>query len=412
MAGGVDFCRDNIDHSIMHTVTNRQLFFQHIAQTSDFPLGLEIDRAEGVFLYENGGQTAYMDLISGIGVSNVGHRHPRVLAAIHNQLDKYLHLMVYGEYVQTPQTELAQALADTLPSSLNTVYFTNSGTEAVEGAMKLAKRYTGRREIISCFNAYHGSTQGALSLSGDENFKRNYRPLLPDIRHIQHGNWAHLSQITQRTATVVMEVICGEAGVRVPDAAYLQAVRQRCSDVGALLIFDEIQTGFGRTGTFWAFEAFDTIPDILLCAKGMGGGMPIGAFISSAKIMSVFRNNPILGHITTFGGHPVSCASSLATLQVIQDEKLHEQAEAKGELIKQLLVHPAIREVRGKGLMLAVEFDSFDILKPVIDRAIEKGVITDWFLFCNNSMRIAPPLIITEDQIREACAIILDAING
>ena len=396
----------------MHTVTNRQLFFQHIAQTSDFPLGLEIDRAEGVFLYENGGQTAYMDLISGIGVSNVGHRHPRVLAAIHNQLDKYLHLMVYGEYVQTPQTELAQALADTLPSSLNTVYFTNSGTEAVEGAMKLAKRYTGRREIISCFNAYHGSTQGALSLSGDENFKRNYRPLLPDIRRIQHGNWAHLSQITQRTATVVMEVICGEAGVRVPDAAYLQAVRQRCSDVGALLIFDEIQTGFGRTGTFWAFEAFDTIPDILLCAKGMGGGMPIGAFISSAKIMSVFRNNPILGHITTFGGHPVSCASSLATLQVIQDEKLHEQAEAKGELIKQLLVHPAIREVRGKGLMLAVEFDSFDTLKPVIDRAIEKGVITDWFLFCNNSMRIAPPLIITEDQIRKACAIILDAING
>ena len=396
----------------MYTVTNRQLFFQHIAQTSDFPLGLEIDRAEGVFLYEHGGQTAYMDLISGIGVSNVGHRHPRVLAAIHHQLDKYLHLMVYGEYVQTPQTELAQALADTLPSSLNTVYFTNSGTEAVEGAMKLAKRYTGRSEVISCFNAYHGSTQGALSLSGDENFKRNYRPLLPDIRHIQHGNWADLTQITQRTAAVVMEVICGEAGVRVPDAAYLQAVRQRCSEVGALLIFDEIQTGFGRTGTFWAFEAFDTIPDILLCAKGMGGGMPIGAFISSAGIMSVFRNNPILGHITTFGGHPVSCAASLATLQVIQDEKLHEQAEAKGQLIKQLLRHPAIREVRGKGLMLAVEFDSFDELKPVIDRAIEKGVITDWFLFCNNSMRIAPPLIITEDQIREACAVILSAIDG
>lgn len=396
----------------MHTVTNRQLFFQHIAQTSDFPLGLEIDRAEGIFLYENDGQAAYMDLISGIGVSNVGHRHPHVLAAIHNQLDKYLHLMVYGEYVQTPQTELAQALASTLPPSLSTVYFTNSGTEAVEGAMKLAKRYTGRSEVISCFNAYHGSTQGALSLSGDENFKRNYRPLLPDVRHIEHGNWDHLTHITQRTAAVVMEVVCGEAGVRVPDAAYLQAVRQRCSAVGALLIFDEIQTGFGRTGTFWAFEAFDATPDILLCAKGMGGGMPIGAFISSAEIMRVFRNNPILGHITTFGGHPVSCAASLATLQVIQDEKLHEQAEAKGQLIKQLLVHPAIREVRGKGLMLAVEFDSFDVLKPVIDRAIEKGVITDWFLFCNNSMRIAPPLIITEDQIREACALILDAING
>ncbi|ADB37683.1 aspartate aminotransferase family protein [Spirosoma linguale] len=396
----------------MYTVTNRQLFFQHIAQTSDFPLGLEIDRAEGVYLFGKQTDEIYMDLISGIGVSNVGHRHPHVLRAIQSQLDKYLHLMVYGEYVQTPQTELAQALAQTLPTSLNTVYFTNSGTEAVEGAMKLAKRYTGRTEIISCFNAYHGSTQGALSLSGDENFKRNYRPLLPDIRHIRHGNWLDIDQISDRTAAVVMEVVCGEAGVRVPDAAYMQAVRQRCTDTGTLLIFDEIQTGFGRTGTFWAFEDVGpVIPDILLCAKGMGGGMPIGAFISSAEIMSVFRNNPILGHITTFGGHPVSCAASLATLQIIQTEKLHEQAKAKGQLFRQLLTHPAIREVRGKGLMLAVEFDSFDVLKPVIDRAILGGVITDWFLFCNNSMRIAPPLIITEEEIRRACAVILEAIE-
>ncbi len=400
----------------MQTVTNRQLFFQHIAQTSDFPLGLEIERAEGVYLFEQGGRKSYIDLISGIGVSNVGHRHPRVLEAIQQQLDKYLHLMVYGEYVQTPQTQLAHALTQTLPENLNTVYFTNSGTEAVEGAMKLAKRYTGRSEIISCFNAYHGATQGALSLSGDENFKRNYRPLLPDIRHIQHGNWSDIKNITTRTAAVVMEVIAGEAGVRVPDPAYLQAIRQRCTDVGALLIFDEIQTGFGRTGTFWAFEAFDrsgapAVPDILLCAKGMGGGMPIGAFISSAKIMSVFRNNPILGHITTFGGHPVSCAASLATLQVIQDGKLHEQAEVKGQLFRQSLKHPSIREIHGKGLMLAVEFDSFDVLKPIIDRAITQGVITDWFLFCNNSMRIAPPLIITEDQIREACEVILEAIE-
>ncbi len=400
----------------MQTVTNRQLFFQHIAQTSDFPLGLEIERAEGIYLFGQDAEKPYMDLISGIGVSNVGHRHPRVLEAIHNQLDKYLHLMVYGEYVQTAQTQLAQALTQTLPENLDTVYFTNSGTEAVEGAMKVAKRYTGRTELISCFNAYHGSTQGALSLSGDENFKRNYRPLLPDIRHIRHGHTTDIEQITNRTAAVVMEVIAGEAGVRVPDAAYLQAVRQRCTDVGALLIFDEIQTGFGRTGTFWAFEGFDVIPDILLCAKGMGGGMPIGAFISSAQIMSVFRNNPILGHITTFGGHPVSCAASLATLQVIQErpagaEKLYEQAEAKGQLFRQLLRHPAIREVRGKGLMLAVEFDSFDVLKPIIDRAIVAGVITDWFLFCDNSMRIAPPLIITEAQIREACAVILTAID-
>ena len=396
----------------MQTVTNRQLFFQHIAQTSDFPLGLEIERAEGIYLFGQDRETPYMDLISGIGVSNVGHRHPHILEAIHKQLDKYLHLMVYGEYVQTSQTQLAQALTQTLPDQLDTVYFTNSGTEAVEGAMKVAKRYTGRTELISCFNAYHGSTQGALSLSGDENFKRNYRPLLPDIRHIHYENYADIELITNRTAAVVMEVIAGEAGVRVPDATYLQAVRQRCTDVSALLIFDEIQTGFGRTGTFWAFEGFGVIPDILLCAKGMGGGMPIGAFISSAEIMSVFRNNPILGHITTFGGHPVSCAASLATLQVIQQEKLHEQAEAKGQLFRQLLIHPAIREVRGKGLMLAVEFDSFDVLKPVIDRAIVAGVITDWFLFCNNSMRIAPPLIITETQIRDACGVILSAIDG
>jgi len=398
----------------MQAVTHRQLFFQHVAQTSDFPLALEIERAEGINIYSTDGKS-YIDLISGIGVSNVGHRHPRVLAAIQHQLDKYLHLMVYGEYIQTPQTQLAQALSKTLPPGLDIVYFTNSGTEAVEGAMKVAKRYTGRSEIISCFNAYHGSTQGALSLSGDENFKRNYRPLLPDIRHIRHGHWDDIETITSRTAAVVIEVIGGEAGIRVPEAAYLQAVRQRCTDVGALLIFDEIQTGFGRTGTFWAFEGFGVTPDLLLCAKGMGGGMPIGAFISSADIMHVLRNNPILGHITTFGGHPVSCAASLATLQVIREERLYETAEAKGELFRQLLHHSAIREIRGKGLMLAVEFDSFDILKPVIDRAIDHpdtGVITDWFLFCNNSMRIAPPLIITDEQIRLACSIILEAIDA
>ena len=409
----------------MQTVTHRQLFFQHVAQTSESPLALEIDRAEGVFIFgptlgRTDGPThpgkRYMDLISGIGVSNVGHRHPKVLEAIQNQLDKYLHLMVYGEYVQTPQTQLAQALASTLPTGLDNVYFTNSGTEAVEGAMKLAKRYTGRTEIISCLNAYHGATQGALSLSGDENFKRNYRPLLPGIRHIRYNNWTDIGRIGCRTAAVVMEVVAAEAGVRVPDAGYLQAVRQRCTDMGALLIFDEIQTGFGRTGTFWAFEnageSGAVVPDVLLCAKGMGGGMPIGAFISSAELMGVFKNNPVLGHITTFGGHPVSCAASLATLEVIQENRLHEQAEAKGQLFKQLLKHPAIKEVRGKGLMLAVEFESFAVLKPIIDRAITKGVITDWFLFCDNSMRIAPPLIITEEQIREACAVILAAIDA
>lgn len=402
----------------MQAVTHRQLFFQHVAQTSDFPLALEIDRAEGIYLY-TADNKRYTDLISGIGVSNVGHRHPRVLAAIQQQLDKYLHLMVYGEYVQTPQTALAHALAGTLAGfdtphgPLDNVYFTNSGTEAVEGAMKLAKRYTGRSELISCINAYHGATQGTLSLSGDEHFKRNYRPLLPGIRHIRYGLPDDIERISCRTAAVVMEVIGAEAGVRVPDPAYLQAVRQRCDEVGALLIFDEIQTGFGRTGTFWAFADFGpVVPDVLLCAKGMGGGMPIGAFISSAEVMSVFKNNPILGHITTFGGHPVSCAASLATLAIIRDEQLYAQAEVKGQLIRQRLRHPAIREVRGKGLLLAAEFAGFDVLKPVIDRAIAGGVITDWFLFCNNSMRIAPPLTITDEQIGEACAVILDAIEA
>ncbi len=418
----------------MPTMTHRQLFFRHIAQTSDAPLALEIVRAEGIFLTDIAGRD-YIDLISGIGVSNVGHRHPAVLQAIHEQMDKYLHLMVYGEYVQSPQVLLAEALIETLPDAaptgpLDTVYFTNSGTEAIEGAMKLAKRYTGRRQIIGCHNAYHGSTQGALSLGGDEQFKRNYRPLLPNIGHIQHGNIADLEQITSRTAAVVMEVVQGEAGVRVPDAAYLQAVRQRCTDVGALLVFDEIQTGFGRTGTFWAFQGFGepVVPDVLVMAKGMGGGMPIGAFVAPAPVMQVFQQNPVLGHITTFGGHPVCCAASLATLRVIQQERLAEQAEAKGNLFRQLLVHPSIRAVRGKGLMLAAEFDSFAVLKPIIDRAIgtaqtrstsadqfspgraNPGVITDWFLFCDNAMRIAPPLVISEDAIRTACSLILAAI--
>lgn len=408
-------------------MTNRQqLFYDHLAQTSDFPLALDIESAEGIYLYGSKGEK-YMDMISGIAVSNVGHRHPKVLEAIHHQLNKYMHLMVYGEYIETPQIKLAEALVKTLTGfktqsklgSLDNVYFTNSGTEAVEGAMKLAKRYTGRSEIISCFNAYHGSTQGALSLAGAEFFKRSFRPLLPNIKHIRHGVLDDLEKITCRTAAVVIEVISGEAGVRVPSIAYHQALRKRCDETHTLLIYDEIQTGFGRTGTFWAFEQFGAMPDVLLCAKGMGGGMPIGAFIAPQEIMSVFKNNPILGHITTFGGHPVSCAASLATLEVVQ-ETLSSQEDlsiaAKGELIKSLLKHPKIKEIRGNGLMLAVEFDSFEVLKPIIDRAIQQGaagngVITDWFLFCDNSMRIAPPLIITNDQIKEACAIILAAID-
>jgi 4-aminobutyrate aminotransferase-like enzyme len=396
-------------------ITHRELFLRNIAQTSDFPLALEIEKAEGVYMYGKGGKQ-YMDLISGIGVSNVGHRHPKVTQAIHQQVDKFLHLMVNGEYIQTPQLLLAEALVKTLDNGckkyamLDNVYFTNSGTEAVEGAMKLAKRFTGRQEIISCVNAYHGATQGALSLSGNENFKRNYRPLLPEIKQIRHGIFEDIPQITCRTAAIFIEIIGAEAGVRVPDLEYFIALRKQCDLTGTLLIIDEIQTGFGRTGTFWAFEQFGFYPDVLLCAKGMGGGMPIGAFIANQKVMSVFKNNPILGHITTFGGHPVSCAASLATLEVIQQEKLLKEVKRKAEIFRKLLVHEKIKEVRNQGLMMAVEFEDFETLKPIIDRAIEGGIITDWFLFCDNSMRIAPPLIITEEEIVKACGIILSSI--
>jgi acetylornithine/succinyldiaminopimelate/putrescine aminotransferase len=413
----------------MPGISQRQQFLAYLAQTSDFPLALEIERAEGVWLY-GPDDRRYLDLISGIGVSNVGHRHPRVVEAIKKQVDQYLHLMVYGEYVQSPQVQLAEALVETLADKnfqslrdvgslvgsphgpLDNVYFTNSGTEAIEGTLKLAKRFTGRSELISCRNAYHGATQGALSLAGAEFFKQNYRPLLPDTRLIQHGSFDDLDRITNRTAAVVLEVIQGEAGVRVPTRAYLQTLRERCTEVGALLVFDEIQTGFGRTGPFWAHEAFGVRPDILVCAKAMGGGMPIGAFIAPSAVMGVFKNNPILGHITTFGGHPVSCAASLATLRVIQDEHLTALVSAKAALFRSLLVHPRIRDVRNQGLFMAVELENFATLKPVIDRAIAAGVITDWFLFCDNSMRIAPPLTITEDEIRWACGVLLESLRS
>ncbi|MDJ1480393.1 aspartate aminotransferase family protein [Cytophagaceae bacterium YF14B1] len=388
----------------------QQLFLDHVAQTSEFPLLLEIERAEGIYMYSPEGKQ-YIDLISGIGVSNVGHRHPKVIGAIHSQLEKHMHLMVYGEFVQSSQVLLADALAKTLPKPLESVYFTNSGAEAIEGAMKLAKRYTGRHEIVSCFHSYHGSTQGALSLSSAESFKQAYRPLLPGIDHIQYNTLSDLTKITHKTAAVIIETIQGEAGIRIAEDTYFTSLRQRCTETGTLLILDEIQTGFGRTGTFWGFEQYTIIPDIVVCAKGMGGGMPIGAFISSKEIMFALANNPILGHLTTFGGHPVSCAAALATLQVIQQENLLEGITRKEQLFKQLLIHPKIRSVRSKGLMIAVEVESFDVLKPIIDKAIEKGVITDWFLHCDNSMRIAPPLIITEEQIEQACTIILECMN-
>lgn len=404
----------------MAHITHRQLFFDHLAQTSHFPLAIEIEKAEGCFMYGPAGER-YYDLISGIGVSNVGHRHPEVVKAIKDQADRYLHLMVYGEYVQAPQVLLAEALTGSLDLSvetpspfgnINRVYFTNSGTEAVEGAMKLAKRFTGRFEFVSCVNAYHGASQGALSLAGQPFFKENFRPLLPGTARIRHGVMDDLEKITSRTAALIIEPVGGESGVRVPDKSYLKAVRERCTQTGTLLILDEVQTGFGRTGTFWAFEDYGIYPDILLSAKGMGGGMPIGAFMASETVMSALMENPVLGHITTFGGHPVSSASALATYTVIQREKLYQDAGRKGRLIRDLLEgHPMVKEVRGKGLMLAAEFDSFGTLKKVIDACIDNGVITDWFLFCDNSMRIAPPLIISDDQISEAGRIILGVLD-
>ncbi len=395
----------------MRSFTNRQLFQKFLAPTSDSPLALEIVKAKGIYLYDKEGKS-YIDLISGIAVSNVGHRNKKIISAIKKQLDLYMHLMVYGEYIQSPQVLLAQALVNsTKDPSLNQVYFTNSGTEAVEGAMKLAKRYTGRTNFISCINAYHGSTQGALSLAGDENFKNSFRPLLPNITHINYGREEDLVHINNKTAAIIIEIIGGESGVRKASISYFKALRKRCDETGTLLIIDEIQTGFGRTGTFWAYEAMEIIPDVLLTAKGMGGGMPIGAFIANENLMKSLSFDPILGHITTFGGHPVNCAASLATLNYIIDENLMEDVPSKSQLFKDLLVHPMIKEVRAVGLMIAVEFENFEIIQKIISNCLYRGLITDWFLFCNNSLRIAPPLIITMKEIKIACKIILQAIN-
>lgn len=390
--------------------TLRQLFLANNAQTTDFPLLLEFERAEGIYMYDKQGKP-YIDLISGIGVSNLGHSNSYVVNAIKEQLDKYMHLMVYGEYIQTPQVRFAEKLVSIMPSNLQSVYFTNSGAEAVEGALKLAKRFTGRTQIVACLNSYHGSTHGALSIMGNEEFKQAYRPLLPGVNFIRFNNVEDLKFITSQTACIIIETVQGEAGIRVPEIGYMQALRKRCDETGTLLILDEIQAAFGRTGKLFAFEHFDIKPDILLLAKALGGGMPIGAFISSNYIMSALKENPILGHITTFGGHPVCCAAGLAALEVLLNENLTETVAEKETLFRELLVHPAIKQVRGKGLMLAVELESFDFNKKVIDRCIENGTITDWFLHCSNAMRIAPPLIITPDEIKTACAVITEAIS-
>lgn len=389
----------------------KERFFNSVAQTSPHPLAIEVDRALGTFIWDKNGKR-YYDLVSGIAVCNIGHSHPKVVDAVKNQLDKYLHVMPYGEFVQEPQVTLAEALSGILPEGLDVSYFVNSGAEAVEASLKLAKRYTGRTEIISFNKSYHGNTHGALSVSGNESKKYAFRPLLPGVKFIDFNDLSDLEKITQETAAVIIEPIQGDAGVRIPSTSYMEALRKKCDETGALLIFDEIQTGFGRTGKMFAMEHFDVQPDILALAKGLGGGMPIGAFVSSKKIMSTLTHNPMLGHITTFGGHSVNCAAAIANITVLRQDNIIDDVEPKGALFESLLQHDSILEIRRKGLMLAIEFDSFETVERIVKGCLEKGVITFWFLSNNVSFRLQPPLTITDEEITESCKIIIDVIDA
>jgi len=391
-------------------MNQRALFLQHIAQTSASPLALEITKAAGCYLYDADGKE-YLDLIGGISVCNTGHCHPAVVAAIKEQADKYLHVLVYGEFIQSPQVQYAKLLTDHLPASLNSVYFTNSGAEATEGAMKLAKRVTGRTQMIAFKKAYHGSTQGALSVMGDEYWRNAFRPLLPGVLHLDYNEMASVELICSKTACVIVETVQAESGVVPPSKEWLLALRKKCDKEGVLLILDEIQAGFGRTGSTWAFEQFGIVPDILLLGKALGAGMPLGAFIADRQIMQVLTNNPVLGHITTFGGHPVSCAAGLAGFKALIDEGYIKKVHQKEVLFKKLLVHPKIEALRSAGLWMALVFDSFETNKKIIDYCLQNGLLTDWFLFAPHCLRIAPPLIITEQQIEAACTIILAACN-
>ncbi|WP_298715925.1 aspartate aminotransferase family protein [Chitinophaga sp.] len=391
-------------------MNNRQLFLQHVAQTSDAPLALEMVKAQGMYMWDASGKQ-YIDMIAGISVCNIGHCHPAVVQAIREQAETYMHLIVYGEFVQSPQVQYATFLTQHLPASLNSVYFTNSGSEATEGAMKLAKRHTGRTGIIAFKNSYHGSTQGSLSIIGDEYWRNAYRPLLPDVLHLQHNDMGMLEQITGRTACVIAETVQAEAGVLAPSVEWMQALRARCTETGTLLVLDEIQCGLGRNGTLWAFEQYGVVPDILLAGKALGGGMPLGAFVANRDIMWSLTSQPVLGHITTFGGHPVACAAGLAGMKALLSEKMMDGIFEKEQLFLRLLQHPKIKAVRSRGLMLAVEVEDFPACKKVIDYCIANGLITDWFLFASNAIRLVPPLIISEEEIRKACAILLAGLD-
>ena len=392
----------------------RNQFLRHVAQTSPAPQLIEVARAEGVFFYTPEGKP-YYDLVSGVSVNNVGHGNRAVVEAVQRQAADYMHIMVYGEMVERPQVEFARALAEALPEPLDSVYFLNSGAEAVEGALKLAKRYTHRTEMISMRQAYHGSTHGAMSMMGQpegEEWKCAFRPLLPDTKAIRFNNIDDLSLITERTACVLCEPVQGEAGVRPPKDGYLQALRKRCTEVGALLIFDEIQTGMGRTGEMFAMQKYGVTPDIVCLAKALGGGMPLGAFVSSQEIMSTLTHNPVLGHITTFGGHPVCCAAGLAAMKFLQDNKIVEDVERKGALYEELLKdHPAVKEIRRAGLLLAIELGESEKLYKIMDLFIERGILSDWFLFCDTAFRISAPLVISDDEIRDSVRIIRECLD-
>lgn len=404
---------DPIPHTISYIcpMTQRELFFKHVAQTSPSPIALEIAKAKGTILVDIDGKE-YIDCISGISVCNIGHGHPKVVKAITKQAENYLHLLVYGELIESPQVKYAEFLTRHLPPFLNSVYFTNSGTEATEGAMKLAKRFTGRPEIISFNNSYHGSTQGALSVMGDEKWRNAFRPLLPGVLHLEYEDFSSIRKISEKTACVIAETIQAEAGVKSPSKQWMQALRNKCNVTGTLLVLDEIQTGFGRTGTLWAFDQFEVVPDILLLGKALGGGMPMGAFIASGSVMSSLTSDPALGHITTFGGHPVCCAAGRAAMKVLLKENLMERVKEKEQLFLRLLQHSMIRNIRSRGLLIAVEFEDKETCKRVADECIQNGVLTDWFMFAPHCMRLAPPLTITEKEIRKVCGIINDAMSA
>ena len=386
-------------------MNQKELFIKHQGQTTPYPSCIEVDKAKGMYIYDKSGK-AYLDLVAGVSACTLGHCHPKVVKAVQDQAERYMHVMVYGEFVQDPQLQLALKLAELLPDPLDCTYFVNSGVEAIEASMKLAKRYTGRTEIISCTNSYHGSTQGALSIMGTETYKTKFRPLLPDCRQIVYNDIESLQHITTKTAAIVLEPVQGATGFITPENGFLTAARKRCDEVGALLIFDEIQTCYGRTGKLFGLETYSVTPDILCMAKGMGGGMSIGSFTSSTEMMHCLKDNPKLGHITTFGGHPIGCAAALATLNELCDSELVAQVAKKEKLFREILQHTKIKRINGVGLMLGLELEDAELCQKLVTRGLEEGIITFFFLFTETAVRISPPLTISEDEIRKAGQII------